>query len=66
MSARPVIADNFPAINPLLIKELERRFPDRCPDPAMTDREVWMAVGAAQVVRVLRQAMERQNPLNTK
>jgi hypothetical protein len=43
-----------------LLRELERRFPDQCPEPTMTDREVWMAVGATKVVRLLRSYFNEQ------
>jgi len=48
-----------------LVKDLEARFPDRCPDPKLTDREVWMEAGAAQVGRYLRAVLEdrQSNPL---
>lgn len=48
-----------------LVKDLEARFPDRCPDPKLTDREVWMEAGAARVVRYLRSVLEdrTRNPL---
>ncbi|OHB39596.1 MAG: hypothetical protein A2882_16310 [Phenylobacterium sp. RIFCSPHIGHO2_01_FULL_70_10] len=54
-----------PHVTEALVKDLEARFPDRCPDPKMSDREVWMAVGAVKVVRYLRSVLEdrQQNPL---
>jgi hypothetical protein len=52
---------DFPAVPEVLLKELERRFPDRCPDPKLTDREIWMKVGAVQVVRFLRAQFDEQH-----
>jgi hypothetical protein len=51
---------HFPPIPPALIDDLARLFPDRCPDSSMSDREVWMAAGAASVVRKLRLELARQ------
>lgn len=39
-----------PPLDPQLIKALDLRFPSRCPDPADSEREVWMKVGRRQVV----------------
>ncbi|MDP3869916.1 hypothetical protein [Phenylobacterium sp.] len=36
-------------------------FPDRCPDLDASEREVWAAVGRAEVVRFLRFKHEEQN-----
>jgi hypothetical protein len=44
-----------------LLEHLEKQFPDKCPAPDATDREVWMAVGAASVVRSLRSILNRQS-----
>lgn len=54
-----------PTPSEALVRDLEQRFPDRCPDPKQSDREIWMAVGAAKVVRYLRSVLEdrQQNPL---
>ena len=53
-------SEDFPMIPEDLLRELERRFPDQCPEPTMTDREVWMAVGATKVVRLLRSYFNEQ------
>lgn len=37
-----------------VIARLEALYPDRAPSPDATDRQVWMAVGAVEVVRWLR------------
>lgn len=52
----------FPIVPEVLLKELEKRFPDRCPEPAFTDREVWMQVGRVQVIRFLRHQFNEQHP----
>lgn len=53
--------ESLPVIPEDLLEELEERFPDRCPSPSMSDREIWMEVGAQQVIRLLRAEFNRQN-----
>jgi hypothetical protein len=54
--------DLFPPIDEALIKRLDEIYPESCPDPASSDREIWMAVGTRQVVRMLRAVyLEQQN-----
>jgi len=36
-----------------LLDALDALYPLRLPDPSATDREIWMAVGARQLVEVL-------------
>jgi hypothetical protein len=55
-----VVDNQTPAISKALVEWLSHLFPDHCPDPAMSDREVWMEAGAAKVVRKLRIERERQ------
>ena len=44
---------SIPPISKALVTWLDRLFPDRCPNVNMTDRDIWMAAGAAGVVRKL-------------
>lgn len=44
-----------------LVKHLEETYPDRCPSLTLPERDVWAATGRAEVVRYLRDLMERQN-----
>jgi hypothetical protein len=54
--------DLFPPIDEALIKRLDEVYPESCPDPAASDREIWIAVGCRQVVRMLRAVyLEQQN-----
>jgi hypothetical protein len=54
--------DLFPPIDEALIKKLDEVYPESSPDPAASDREIWMAVGCRQVVRMLRAVyLEQQN-----
>lgn len=43
----------FPFISKELVDELNTRFPERCPDPGWTDRDVWIKTGERQVARFL-------------
>lgn len=58
----------LPVSVPQLIKELDETFPNRCPSPTMTDREIWMAVGERRLVEHLLarlKAAEENNSLPT-
>lgn len=52
--------ETIPEIPEALIKALEVIFKNQCPDVTMSDREVWVAVGKASVVRFLREEFTRQ------
>lgn len=52
--------DEAPGFTEAQIKYLNKLWPERCPDPKHTDREVWIAVGARQVVRHLNSVYESQ------
>jgi hypothetical protein len=54
--------DDFPPVDEPLLRKLDEVYPESCPDPASSEREIWMAVGARQVVRMLRAVyLEQQN-----
>lgn len=53
--------EKLPVIPEDLLKELDHRFPERCPDPSWSDREVWMKVGERRVVRFLQSVFDQQN-----
>jgi hypothetical protein len=40
----------LPPLSEELIRALELRFPDRCPDLSMADREIWHYAGQRHVV----------------
>ena len=46
-------------ITPEVLEELEAMYPDRCPQPSMSEREIWMAVGARGVVDTLKTRHEQ-------
>jgi len=50
----------LPTPSPALVRALEELYPDRCPDPSTSDRDIWIAVGAAQVVRLLRHKLDER------
>lgn len=54
-------SSKVPPISPELVKWLSGLFPDECPAPTVSDREVWLAAGAARVVRKLRHESEKQH-----
>jgi hypothetical protein len=56
----------IPLLSPELVEALNKRFPERCPDPKWSDREVWMAVGRRDVVRFLIEEARRQQSQSLK
>lgn len=50
----------FPPISEALIKALEQRFPNQCPNLTTSEREVWSQVGAAGVVTFLKSVFKDQ------
>lgn len=52
--------DQLPVIPKDLLDALEQRFPERCPEPEWSEREIWMRVGERRVIRLLRRAYEQQ------
>lgn len=49
-----------PHVTQQLIDYLSIIYPDRCPHPSMTDREIWIAAGGAQVVKHLNMLLQEQ------
>lgn len=45
--------DKLPILSVDLIDWLDEQYPERCPDPKQSDREIWIYAGARQVVRSL-------------
>lgn len=52
----------LPYVEAGLLEYVRQCFPDKCPHPAMTDREVWMAVGEQNVVKKLAALHNNPNP----
>lgn len=53
--------ENLPVVPQDLLEALDKQFPERCPDPGWSDREIWMRVGERRVVRYLKRIFEQQN-----
>jgi len=51
----------LPPISDGLIKALEQRIPERCPDMDWEDRRIWFYAGQREVVRFLTSEFEEQN-----
>lgn len=50
----------IPILDRVLVECLDERFPERCPDPEWSDREVWMYTGRRQVVSFLLDQLKEQ------
>lgn len=50
----------LPPINQELVDALHQRFPDRCPDITLNDREIWFQAGQRSVVNFLKHSLEKQ------
>ncbi|MBU4567005.1 MAG: hypothetical protein KKE29_19995 [Proteobacteria bacterium] len=48
----------IPTPDPALVEALDRLYPDKCPDPKDSERQIWIKVGQRSVVRKLQQALE--------
>jgi len=51
----------IPPLSPELVEALDKRFPERCPDPKWSDRDIWIRVGQREVVRFLIEELRRQS-----
>jgi hypothetical protein len=50
-----------------LIDELDKLFPERCPDPEDSEREIWMKAGRRELIRSLliwKEKEENSTPYN--
>jgi hypothetical protein len=54
-------ADRFPPVPDVLLRELEVRIPEKCPELSFTDREIWFYAGQRAVVRLLKEKFDEQN-----
>lgn len=53
----------FPLVPKALLDELIHLFPERCADPTVRMREVWMQAGEQRLLRKLKQHFTQQNKL---
>lgn len=49
-----------PPISPEILKYLDEQFPERCPDPALKSREIWIRSGERRLVRHLHRIAKEQ------
>lgn len=52
-----------PSVPLELLTWLERVYPDKAPEPDLSDRDIWIKVGQVQVVRNLRRHYEKANTI---
>jgi len=57
--------DRWPPIEEALIKKLDEIYPEKCPDLAAEDRDIWHYGGARSVVRMLISVYADQNNQGT-
>lgn len=50
----------LPSIPEDLVKALDLAFPERCPEPEWSDRDIWMRVGERRVIRFLLRKFKEQ------
>lgn len=51
----------IPIVNKELLEELEKRFPDKCPDHTLTIDQIRFKQGEISVIRFLRAMFDAQN-----
>lgn len=56
----PVTLLTVRGLSPELLDDLDRLFPERCPETDAADRDIWFYAGKRALVRDLRQALRRQ------
>lgn len=49
-----------PEFSRLQVEYLNELYPERCPEKAWTDREIWIAVGERRVVRMINKLFDEQ------
>lgn len=50
----------IPPINRPLLEWLDQAFPEKCPDPKDTEREIWLKAGERRLVMKLRGHYNKQ------
>jgi hypothetical protein len=51
----------LPFIPQDLLDDLNRRYPERCPEVDWSDRDIWLKAGERRVIRFLNEQFKRQN-----
>jgi hypothetical protein len=54
----------FPPVPPALLHRLESQIPEKCPDLAMSERDIFFYAGQRSVVRMLREVFNEQNEVS--
>lgn len=57
----PPIQRNLPDLSRRLLERLDELYPDRCPDPSDSERDVWIKAGQRKVVNFLWDVFDEQN-----
>ena len=55
------ITRDFPDLSRRLLERLDELYPDRCPDPNDSERDVWIKAGQRKVVNFLWDVFDEQN-----
>ena len=55
--------DIIPSFSYDFLEFLDSIYPDRCPNPSMSDRDIWIKVGQRSVVNYLKSIMDDQHEL---
>jgi hypothetical protein len=55
------IQRNLPDLSRRLLERLDELYPDRCPDPNDSERDVWIKAGQRKVVNFLWDVFDEQN-----
>jgi hypothetical protein len=50
----------LPYLESDLVQALDKLFPEKCPDPRMSERDIWIYVGKRQLVQFIKEQHERQ------
>ena len=56
----PADGTALPPIDPRLVEVLGNRFPERCPNPSDSEREIWMKAGERRLVTWLAHHLAQQ------
>jgi hypothetical protein len=50
----------LPPVSAELVEGLQLRFPDKCPDITLPDREIWFKAGQRSVVNFIKHSLDKQ------
>ena len=55
------ITRDLPDLSRRLLERLDELYPDKCPDPSDSERDIWIKTGQRKVVNFLRDVYDEQN-----